>query len=268
MLNVVNLGELAPGVGRDELLKLGHGLATEIGAVHKKEDALRPGVFDEPVGEAARGVGLARAGGHLDEGARMGGGKGFFQVRDAFDLAGAEVLHRERMSFGHLREATAQGIWFGKHRRECFRSMEREDAAGTRSGITFVTEKGFDAGGFVKERQRTGREGLDEVGQILRVMAGLFSDARQECALFLGFGDPDGVTIHEQEIVTRTGFERHFAQGNAAADGGIELPVILHDPPAGGELRVDLLAGELFGSQVRHGMVARFSLRTSRLVAS
>ena len=79
MLDVVDLGELAAGVGRDELLELGHGLAAEIGAVDEEQDALGPGVLDEPVGEAARGVGLARAGGHLDERARMGGGEGFLR---------------------------------------------------------------------------------------------------------------------------------------------------------------------------------------------
>ena len=91
MLDVVNLGELAAGVGRDELLKLGHGLPSEIGAVHEEEDALGPGMLDEPVDKAARGVSLARAGGHLDERARLGGGEGFFEVRNAFDLTGAEV---------------------------------------------------------------------------------------------------------------------------------------------------------------------------------
>ena len=42
VLDVVELGELAAGVGRDELLELGHGLATEIGAVHEKQDAAAP----------------------------------------------------------------------------------------------------------------------------------------------------------------------------------------------------------------------------------
>ena len=36
MLDVVDLGELAAGIGRDELLELGHGLAAEIGAVHQE----------------------------------------------------------------------------------------------------------------------------------------------------------------------------------------------------------------------------------------
>ena len=42
VLDVVKLGELAPGVGRDELLKLGGGLPSEIRAVHEKKHAPAP----------------------------------------------------------------------------------------------------------------------------------------------------------------------------------------------------------------------------------
>ena len=52
VLDVVKLGELAAGVGRDELLELGHGLPAEVGAVHEEEHALGAGVLDQPVGEA------------------------------------------------------------------------------------------------------------------------------------------------------------------------------------------------------------------------
>ena len=66
VLDVVDLGELPPGVGRDELLELLHGLPPEVGAVHQEEDPPGPGVLDEPIGEAAGRVGLARARCHLD----------------------------------------------------------------------------------------------------------------------------------------------------------------------------------------------------------
>ena len=39
MLDVVELGELAAGIGRDELLELARGLPAEIGAIHEEEDA-------------------------------------------------------------------------------------------------------------------------------------------------------------------------------------------------------------------------------------
>ena len=114
MLDVVKLGELAAGVGRDELLELAFGLSAEIGAVHEEEDALRAGVFDEAVGEGAGGVGLARAGGHLDQRARVGLGERLFEVGDRLDLAVAHAARDERMGGRHRREASAQRVGFGE----------------------------------------------------------------------------------------------------------------------------------------------------------
>ena len=44
VLDVVKLGELAPDLGRNELLELGCSLTTEIRAIYEKEDAARPGI--------------------------------------------------------------------------------------------------------------------------------------------------------------------------------------------------------------------------------
>ena len=66
--------------GRDELLELLERLPAEVAAIHEEEDALGAGVFDEAVDEIDGGVGLARAGGHLDERARATGGEGLLQV--------------------------------------------------------------------------------------------------------------------------------------------------------------------------------------------
>ncbi len=104
VLDVVELGELAAGIGRDELLKLGEGLPAEIGAVDEEEDVARAGVFDEAIGEGAGGEGLARAGGHLDEGARLRFGEGLFEAGDGFDLAVAHVRRRRGMLERHLGE--------------------------------------------------------------------------------------------------------------------------------------------------------------------
>ena len=109
-MDVVRLGKLAAGIGRDELLQLGHGLAAEIGAIHHEQHALRSGVLDEPVGEAARGVGPARAGGHLDHRARIVGGERGFEIGDAFDLAAAQVLRGKPMRSGQDGEARAQRL--------------------------------------------------------------------------------------------------------------------------------------------------------------
>src|SRR5881409_116800 len=96
VLDVVKLGELAAVVGRDELLEFFQGAVAEIAAVDEEEDTARAGELDEAVNEVDGGVGLAAAGGHLDEGAAFVGGEGFLKVADGFDLRGPEI------SGGHL----------------------------------------------------------------------------------------------------------------------------------------------------------------------
>src|SRR5437588_13052735 len=81
VLDVVKLGELAAVVGRDELLvprRRDRGLVAEVAAIDEEEDAARAGKLDEAVNEVDSGVGLAAAGGLLDEGAAFVGGEGFF----------------------------------------------------------------------------------------------------------------------------------------------------------------------------------------------
>ena len=48
--------------------------------------------------------------------------------------------------------------------------------------------------------------------------------------------------------ITCARLERRFTQRDATPGGGIELLVILNDPARRDQLRVDLLAGELFRS--------------------
>src|SRR5437660_1846321 len=91
VLDVVKLGELAAVVGRDELLEFFQGLVAEVAAVDEKEDAPCAGELDEAVNEVDGGVGLATAGGHLDEGAAFVGGERFFEIADGFDLRGPEI---------------------------------------------------------------------------------------------------------------------------------------------------------------------------------
>ncbi len=113
-------------------------------------------MFDEAIGEGAGGEGLAGAGGHLDEGARLRFGEGLLQAGDGFDAADADVLAAVRMRERHLGEAVAKGVLLFEPTGESFRSMEGEDAARTRVRVAFVAEVGFDARGFVEERESAG----------------------------------------------------------------------------------------------------------------
>ena len=123
--------------------------------------------------------------------------------------------------------------------------MKGEDAAGARVGVTRIAEVGFHAGGFVKKGQCPGCSGGKEVGEAGRVSSGLIGDGGERGAYLLGFNYAESFAVHEEQVIAGTGLERRLAQRDAASGGWIELLVILNDPAARNELRIDLLAGAL-----------------------
>ncbi len=72
MLDVVQLSEESPRVGRAVPRELITRLFAEVRPIDEKENALRPGVFDEAIDERAGRECLSRAGGHVDQRARPG----------------------------------------------------------------------------------------------------------------------------------------------------------------------------------------------------
>jgi len=132
VLDVVKLGELAAVVGRDELLELFQGLVAEVAAVDEEEDAARAGELDEAVNEVDGGVGLAAAGGHLNEGAAFVGGEGFFEVADGFDLRGPQITRRHLIRSQKIGESAVEvGVWFEVFE-EGFGSVKGEAVAALR----------------------------------------------------------------------------------------------------------------------------------------
>ena len=110
-------------------MELGEGLASEIGAVDEEEDVARAGVFDEAIGEGAGGEGLARAGGHLDEGARLRFGEALLEVCDGFDAADADAVAVVGMRERHLGKAATKSVRLLEPRCEGFGAVEGEDTA-------------------------------------------------------------------------------------------------------------------------------------------
>ncbi len=68
----------------------------------RQEDALGLGKLDEAVVEGTGGVGLAGAGGHLDQGPGFGGSQGKVQVADGVDL---DAPQSGGVQFGHVAES-------------------------------------------------------------------------------------------------------------------------------------------------------------------
>jgi hypothetical protein len=230
MLDVVELGELSTRVGSDELVELTFGLATEIRAIYKKENAFGASVLDETINERARGVGLARAGGHLDKRTRTIRGEGFFKVLDRFRLATAHPLLRQRMRKGHCGKSPAESVRLSKPVAERFGAMEREDAAGAGLGVSPVPGEGFNTSGFVGEGKRAFDR--EEIGKIVAIMAGLLRDSREWSSFFLRFDDTDGIAIDEEEVIGSADFQWDLGQSNSPRDSGVEIFVALNDPAA------------------------------------
>ena len=58
LLEVVQLGQLSTIVGRGEVLELLERLSAEVRPVNQEQDALGPGILDQPIGDIGSGVGL------------------------------------------------------------------------------------------------------------------------------------------------------------------------------------------------------------------
>jgi hypothetical protein len=91
VLDDVLLAELVVVDRRDVLVELLLGLPAQVAAVHQEQHAPRARELDQPVDEADGGEGLAAAGGHLDQRARLVGGQTLFQVSDGGDLRRPEL---------------------------------------------------------------------------------------------------------------------------------------------------------------------------------
>ncbi len=250
-LHRVKLGEFAVivdgHVGHHFLL----GLLAEVFGIDEEKHAPGVGVLEQAVNAGDGGVGLAGAGGHLNEGARPGFAEGLFEVGDRRFLAiaqaeffGGLVFGVERRQFG---KAGTQAFTLGQPVAQGFRAVEAEDFTRARLGVAGVGKTGDDAGGFVEEGQRLPVVQPLELGG--GVAFGLRFVGGQMLALFLalGFDDADGLAVDEKHVVGGADIGVVFAHRLAGAAAEVDFAGRLHDPARLPEQRVDVVAGFLFG---------------------
>ena len=124
------------------------------------------------------------------------------EAGDGFLLAVAHAEGVERVSEGHLGEASAESSGGIDPLGERLGAVEGEHAARARVGIALIAEEGFDAGGFVAEGERALVEASgEEVGQTGCVECGLVCDGGECDAFLFGFDDAYGPAIGEEEVV-------------------------------------------------------------------
>ena len=248
VLNLIFLGELVAGAGARELLKLVERLATKIVAVNKKQDSFCTRMLDEPVAGVDGGVGLARTGGHLNQGTGAIFSQAFLQVRDAPDLNPPQVAGVER---GHLPQQCPQLLILGGEPDQFLGAVEGEDFPTSSVWFEGVGEAGHFTCGLVGERQ-----GEPVVRKILRqatfVFAGLGLDTRQRIALRLGFHDADSLAVGIEHVVGVAGFERELTDGDPDPFAKIDGVGILNDPTSIPKVLVDQDSGLLFWGERHH----------------
>ncbi len=96
VLDVVELGELAPVVGRRERLELLARLASEVRAVDEEQDTPGSRVLDQPVGDIRGRERLAGARRHLDQRPRPVGRQRLFEVADRGELRRPQAFGARR----------------------------------------------------------------------------------------------------------------------------------------------------------------------------
>ncbi len=286
-LHGVQLAELARIVGRSVGGELDLRLLAQVGAVHQEEHASGAREREQPVNLRDRKKGLARSGGHLDEGPRSIVAEGLLQVGDAGGLVwpqpsrieGRHALEpgaergrpRSVLPFRHgalgdpVRRGPAgrplvQGL-VGHPLGQGFRSVNAEQRTAPRVGVQEVSEGGDLPGAQVHERQGPyGRAQL--TGKAVGIPLGLNFHAKQRVAGGLGLQDGCGSAVDEEEVVheAMSGGQLELPDGHAATGGHVHGLAVLDDPARFGKRSVDLAPGGPFGRAAARRCQSRASV--------
>src|SRR5205823_13667943 len=109
-------------------------------------------------------------------------------------------------------------------------------------------ELGFDAGRFVRERQRLTPLAVN-IEKILAVFPRLFLGTNERMTFGLRFDSTNGFAIDEQEVIDFvTIFQKRLANRDPLPCGQIDRAAVLQNPAALCQQLVDLFAREFFGA--------------------
>ena len=247
-LDGIELGELARVVRWLEVCELVIRLPAEVRAVHQEQDAAGPAVLQQTIDDVDGGEGLAGAGRHLNQGARVGMGERPFEVADRAGLDRPQtglVQHRQ------LSQPGTQGVRLCHPPRQRLGPREIEDLTAARRRVRPVCEAGHRPVGLEQEWQRVFLD-RETVRHAVRVLCRLRLDPSKR-AFRLGLYGTDGDAVDVEQVVGETEARLHGELGDRDAEAGAEVHVhTALDQPAGHpEVRVDDAPCALFW-RIRH----------------
>ncbi len=147
-LDIVELGKRPAGAGRTKILELVPGLAHQVGAVGEEQNAPELRMLQQPMAEDASGVGLASAGRHLDQRARVIGRERGFEARHGIDLTLAQPLGHQ---WWHGLQPAADRHRGFEPSSQRLGAMEEEHAARARRRVGMIAKQDLGAGGDILE---------------------------------------------------------------------------------------------------------------------
>jgi hypothetical protein len=151
-LHVVELGELAAVVRRRVGHELLMRLLAEVARVDQEQDALGAAELEQAVHRGDGGEGLAGAGGHVHQRARLVLRQRLFQPGDGADLAIAQIALGQR---GHLLgQAATQGVGLRQPFGASVSGLKKWKIRASAAPGRVVGEADDLAGGFEQEAQR------------------------------------------------------------------------------------------------------------------
>ena len=240
-LHVVQLGEFSAVVGRGVSHELLVRLPAKVARVHQKQNAFGLAELEQTINRGDGGEGLARAGRHVNEGARLVQRQRGFEPGHGADLATAQVAFGQR---GHVvLEAAAQRIGLGQPLCQGFGLEEMKDFAGAWCGVAAIGEADELASAFKQKRQRGLVLAPFERGA--GVALGLRFVRGEVGALLvaLGLDDAHGNAVDKQHVIGRAGVGRVFAHRNPRSRAEVDFFEVLHLPAGLRELVVDAFPG-------------------------
>jgi hypothetical protein len=218
--------------------------------VSTRNSTLGAGKLEQAIDRGDGGEGLAGAGGHVHQRARVVVRERALEPGDGADLAFAQRLSGQGR---HRRgQASAQRIGPGQPLGELVGPEEVEHLARSRQRVEPVGEANHLRRGLEQKAQRLTALAPLEGG--VGVALGLHFVLGQALALFvaLGLDHPDRLAIDDQHVVGRAAVGGVLTHGRAAAGARVEAGLVLHEPAGLGELLVD--AGACLVFRAGHGV--------------